>query len=247
MVHYAAFRFGVAMTVFGKVPGPARRTPRRGRLRRRGRRPLSSTAAAADPAKVLRIAFPTAETGFDPVRVSDLYSATVNEAIFERLLDLRLPRAAGEARPDGRRGHARSRRERQGLHVPHPERHPLHARSGVQGREARADRAGLRLFVHAVRGPEEPLAVRVPGRGQDRGPGRARRQGEEDRQVRLRRQDTRHGGGRPLHAALPAQAARLQLPLRHGDGAVVGRGARSGRGLRRRHAWRIRSAPVPTC
>ncbi len=42
--------------------------------------------AAADPNKVLRIAFPTAETGFDPVRISDLYSNTVNEAIFERLL-----------------------------------------------------------------------------------------------------------------------------------------------------------------
>jgi len=43
-------------------------------------------AAAADPNKVLRIAFPTGETGFDPVRVFDLYSATVNEAIFDRLL-----------------------------------------------------------------------------------------------------------------------------------------------------------------
>lgn len=42
--------------------------------------------AAADPAKVLRIAFPTAETGFDPVSVSDLYSNTINEAVFERLL-----------------------------------------------------------------------------------------------------------------------------------------------------------------
>jgi ABC-type oligopeptide transport system substrate-binding subunit len=42
--------------------------------------------AAGDPNKVLRIAFPTAETGFDPVHVSDLYSNTVNEAIFERLL-----------------------------------------------------------------------------------------------------------------------------------------------------------------
>jgi len=42
--------------------------------------------ATADPKKILRIAFPTAETGFDPVRVSDLYSNTINEAIFERLL-----------------------------------------------------------------------------------------------------------------------------------------------------------------
>ncbi|HEX8739799.1 MAG TPA: ABC transporter substrate-binding protein [Casimicrobiaceae bacterium] len=45
----------------------------------------ASAARAADPAKVLRIAFPAAETGFDPVRVSDTYSATVDEAIFDRL------------------------------------------------------------------------------------------------------------------------------------------------------------------
>jgi ABC-type transport system substrate-binding protein len=45
-----------------------------------------AAAAAADPNKVLRIAFPTAETGFDPVRISDIYSNTINEAIFERLL-----------------------------------------------------------------------------------------------------------------------------------------------------------------
>ncbi len=45
-----------------------------------------SAAAAADPSKVLRLAFPTGETGFDPARVSDLYSNTVNEAIFEPLL-----------------------------------------------------------------------------------------------------------------------------------------------------------------
>jgi ABC-type transport system substrate-binding protein len=47
---------------------------------------IATSALAADRAKVLRIAFPVAETGFDPVRVSDLYSNIVNEAIFERLL-----------------------------------------------------------------------------------------------------------------------------------------------------------------
>lgn len=46
----------------------------------------SIALAAADPAKVLHWYFPSAETGFDPAKVSDLYSATVNEAIFERLL-----------------------------------------------------------------------------------------------------------------------------------------------------------------
>ena len=47
---------------------------------------IAASVFAADPAKVLRISFPVAETGFDPVRVSDLYSNTVNEAIFEPLL-----------------------------------------------------------------------------------------------------------------------------------------------------------------
>jgi ABC-type transport system substrate-binding protein len=47
---------------------------------------IAASALAADPAKVLRLSFPAAETGFDPARVSDIYSGTVNEAIFERLL-----------------------------------------------------------------------------------------------------------------------------------------------------------------
>src|SRR6185437_13760556 len=42
-------------------------------------------AKAAGPSKVVRIAFLVAETGFDPAKVSDLYSSTVIEAIFERL------------------------------------------------------------------------------------------------------------------------------------------------------------------
>jgi ABC-type transport system substrate-binding protein len=42
---------------------------------------------AADPQKVLRIAFEVAETGFDPVRVTDNYSDQVIQVIFERLLD----------------------------------------------------------------------------------------------------------------------------------------------------------------
>jgi ABC-type transport system substrate-binding protein len=47
---------------------------------------LASPPDKTEPRKTLRMAFPTAETGFDPPRVHDLYSNTVNEAIFERLL-----------------------------------------------------------------------------------------------------------------------------------------------------------------
>jgi len=42
--------------------------------------------AAANPNKVVRLAFEAAEAGFDPVRISDGYSSTVIEAIFDRLL-----------------------------------------------------------------------------------------------------------------------------------------------------------------
>ena len=49
--------------------------------------PLARTAAApAAPAKTLRVAFSFAETGFDPLQVSDLSSLTVCAHIFEPLL-----------------------------------------------------------------------------------------------------------------------------------------------------------------
>jgi ABC-type transport system substrate-binding protein len=41
---------------------------------------------AADMTKVVRQVFPAAETGFDPAGVQDLYSATVEQALFETLL-----------------------------------------------------------------------------------------------------------------------------------------------------------------
>ena len=40
----------------------------------------------ADMNKLLRLGFPTPETGFDPVAVSDLYSNTILEAIVEPML-----------------------------------------------------------------------------------------------------------------------------------------------------------------
>src|SRR6202165_2839285 len=43
-------------------------------------------AGAADINKVLHLEFRAAETGFDPARVTDYYSNTVIEAVFERLL-----------------------------------------------------------------------------------------------------------------------------------------------------------------
>ena len=46
---------------------------------------LPTLAAPADSSrkKILRYAFPIAETGFDPAQINDLYSATVTAHIFE--------------------------------------------------------------------------------------------------------------------------------------------------------------------
>lgn len=67
----------------------------------------SAAANPADPQKVLRIAFPTAESGFDPVRANDLYSNTVTHAIFHTLMTwdwmakpARLVPYAAEAMPE---------------------------------------------------------------------------------------------------------------------------------------------------
>ncbi|HEX6137241.1 MAG TPA: ABC transporter substrate-binding protein [Casimicrobiaceae bacterium] len=46
----------------------------------------SLQAAGADPAKVLRVALPRAETGFDPAQASEIYSGAVIAAIMEPLL-----------------------------------------------------------------------------------------------------------------------------------------------------------------
>ncbi|MBT9492754.1 MAG: bicyclomycin resistance protein [Paucibacter sp.] len=45
--------------------------------------PLPSQAA--EPVKVLRYALPSAETGFDPAQIDDIYSRTITAAIFESL------------------------------------------------------------------------------------------------------------------------------------------------------------------
>src|SRR5438552_17226071 len=47
---------------------------------------LALPAAAADMNKVIHHVFPAAETGFDPQAISDLYSGTVVQAVFETLL-----------------------------------------------------------------------------------------------------------------------------------------------------------------
>ena len=71
----------------------------------------SAAHAAADPAKVLRIALPRAETGFDPAQASEIYSSAVIAAIMEPLLTFdylarpaKLAPLTAEALPDVAQG-----------------------------------------------------------------------------------------------------------------------------------------------
>ena len=109
--------------------------------------PKAAPRRAAEP-KVLRYAFDVAETGFDPAQVNDLYSRTVTPHIFEAPLHLRPPGAADQARPLTAAAMP-EHRPTSGSGPCASARHLLRRRPGVQGREARARRAGLRLFLQA--------------------------------------------------------------------------------------------------
>ena len=68
---------------------------------------VSPPLSAANPNKVVRHVFPAAETGFDPAGAQDLYSGTIEQAIFETLLSYdylarpsKLVPLAAEALPD---------------------------------------------------------------------------------------------------------------------------------------------------
>ncbi len=202
---------------------------------------------AADPNKIVHVSFPTGESGFDPVRISDLYSATVIEAIFERLLTYdylarpaKLVPMLAEAMPEiADNGKTYTFRLRKGVYfAPDP---------AFKGKRRELVAQDVVYSYHALPRPEEPRALRVPARGQDRRARRAGRAGEEDGQVRLRREDSRDGSARPLHAALPAQGNGLQLPLHRRPHLARRRRARSDRSLSATIRWRIRSAPDPTC
>ena len=117
---------------------------------------------------------------------------------------LRLPRASRQAGADARRSDARGERRGQDVHLPDPQGRLFRRRPGVQGPQARADRPGLRLQLQALLRPGQPLAVCVHAR-------RHRRASRNRASARRRAASSTTGahpgprGGRPLHAAHPAQ------------------------------------------
>ena len=111
----------------------------------------ATPVAAADMAKTLRVAFPIAETGFDPQAAYDIYSFDVCRRDLRSTLHLRLLRPPGATRPQYRGESAGDDRRRTHLHDPGEAGHLLRRRSRVQGQAARAHRRGLRLLDQANR------------------------------------------------------------------------------------------------
>jgi len=94
------------------------------------------SAHAAPPAKrpkTLRVAFPAAETGFDPAQVQDLYSRTVIGHILDAPLEFDFMARAGRSAREHARCAARDFLRLPDLHIPAAPRDLLPRRSGVQG------------------------------------------------------------------------------------------------------------------
>ncbi len=205
----------------------------------------AGSAAAADPAKILRVASNDIET-LDPHQYNDSPSFDVLVAIFEGLYEWDYLASPARLAPRGRRGAAGDRRRRKALDDPHEARHLLHRRSGLPRQAARAAvaddyvyslkrwldpnlrRGGNPIVTDLVVGARAVVdAARASGAKFD-----------------YDRPDRRSARDRPLHAATPAHPA--ELPEHRGVPDQPRRRARGGGGRGRRHPHaRGRNRPLP--
>ena len=195
-----------------------------------------SATAAADPGKVLRVAFEVEETGFDPVKVTDNYSSQIIENVFERLLTYDYLARPGEARRRRRRRRCRKcrrtrRRSYSGCARASTTR-PDPAFKGARREMVAQDVAYSikRLVDPANRSPWRFL---VDGKivGLDAVAKAAAKSNKFDYDANSRRARDR----RQVHAARPPHRHRLQLRVHHGDAGAVDRRTRGHRCLSRRH------------
>ena len=101
-----------------------------------------------------RYSFPAGETGSTRRAISDLYSRTVTAHIFDGLYHYdQLARPVVWCKPNTADGMPQHLGGLPHLDGAHQARHLLRRRPGLQGQEARAGRAGLRLFVEALLRP----------------------------------------------------------------------------------------------
>ena len=177
----------------------------------------------------------------------DIYSNTVNEAIFERLLTYdylarpaKLVPMVAEAMPEVTdNGRIYTFR--------HPQGHPFHARSGVQGRASAS--SSRRTSSTRSSGSWTRRTARrrrswskARSRAWTSSPTQAKKTGKFDYDAKI----AGHGGASTAtRCASGSTQTDYIFPYIVAHAAVRRGGARGDRGLRRRHRTRIRSAPGP--
>ena len=203
---------------------------------------------AKPTAKVLRYAFRVAETGFDPAQISDLYSRTVPANIFEAPLTYDYLARPARMRPNTAAAMPEVSADFTALHLPHPARHLLRRRPGLQGQAARADArttTSIRSSATTTRAGRARASTCCET-AQILGLTELRKQALEGQAASTttarstacaRSTATRFAV--PLGRAAPALPSVPRRPRLHRRG-----GARGGRGLRRPRSWRTRSAPA---
>ena len=132
----------------------------------------AGAGAAADPRKVIRDVFPVAETGFDPAAVHDLYSAGIVRAIFETLYTYDYLARPAKIVPAARRRHARGHRGREGPYGQAAKGIYFQSDPAFGGKKRELTADDVVYSYKRARRSQDPLAVLVPGRRQDRRPRR---------------------------------------------------------------------------
>ena len=151
-------------------------------------------AAQGGGKKVLRVSFRTAETGFDPAQINDIYSRTVTPHIFEAPYQydpLARPALVRPLTADGMPEHADDYKTwtvkiRPGIYFADD--------PAFKGQKARAGGAGLCLCLQALCRPagQEP-GLDLAGDLRDPGPDRTAQAGDREQEaLRLRHADRRH-------------------------------------------------------
>ena len=191
-------------------------------------------AHAADSAKVLRVAIPVAETGFDPQAAGDAYSNYVNRAIFDALYKYDYLARPFKLVPNTAAALPEISADRLTWTMRGQAGHLLCRRPGLQGPPSRAHRCRLRLRAQAHARSGDALEQQRSYEGRFVGADAIVAKAKANRQVRLRRADRRLAGHRSLYAALQAQLSRRRASVEP-DRQRQRRGrARSRRSLRRR-------------
>ena len=167
-------------------------------------------SAQTAPMKVLRVAFPVAETGFDPARIVDLYSRTVTPHIFEGLYQYDHLARPAKIKPLTADGMPQVSDDFRSWTVKIKPGIYFAERCRVQGQEARAGRGRLCLLVSSASSTRANKSPVVAGILETKFVGLAALRDDALKNKKAFDYDTRdrrHAGAGSLYGAVQARGA----------------------------------------